>query len=60
MNVASKEHTVESIRLLRDFHEKLLTSHPNEYIRVEDRRLVELDKVTEKWSGTHEYSSLSQ
>jgi hypothetical protein len=35
-----------SIRLLRDFSEKILMSHPCEYLRLEDERLVILDKDT--------------
>ncbi|KAI6039236.1 hypothetical protein EDC04DRAFT_2686815 [Pisolithus marmoratus] len=38
-----------NIRLLRDFDEKLLTSHPSEYLRIEDERLVKLDNDTVKW-----------
>ncbi|KAF8119744.1 hypothetical protein EV363DRAFT_1146192, partial [Boletus edulis] len=39
----------ESIRLLRDFDEKLLMSHPSEYLRLEDERLVKLDQDTRRW-----------
>jgi ATP-dependent exoDNAse (exonuclease V) alpha subunit len=39
----------DNIRLLRDFDEKLLMSHPCEYLRVEDERLMRLDVETEKW-----------
>ncbi|KAF8425817.1 hypothetical protein L210DRAFT_871327, partial [Boletus edulis BED1] len=39
----------EFIRLLRDFDEKLLMSHPSEYLRVEDERLHQLAKDTQKW-----------
>lgn len=38
-----------SIRLLRDFDERLLQQHPNEYLRVEDDRLRLLDEKTERW-----------
>ncbi len=38
-----------SICLLRDLDEKLLTSHPAEFLRLEDQQLVELDKKTENW-----------
>ncbi|KAG1792112.1 hypothetical protein EV424DRAFT_1336713 [Suillus variegatus] len=44
----SRGHGRENIRL-RDFDEKLVTTHPNEYPRLEDRRLLELDEVTERW-----------
>jgi len=53
----SRGHGRDNIRLLQDFDEKLLTSHPNEYLRVEDRRLVELDEATETWWRTHENAS---
>jgi hypothetical protein len=39
----------DSIRLLRDFDERLLQQHPNEYLRVEDERLKILDEETERW-----------
>jgi ATP-dependent exoDNAse (exonuclease V) alpha subunit len=38
-----------NIRLLRDFDENLLMTHPCEYLRLEDKRLARLDDVTEKW-----------
>ena len=37
------------IRLLRDFDERLLQQHPSEYLRVEDERLMRLDKETKEW-----------
>ncbi|KIK81359.1 hypothetical protein PAXRUDRAFT_156284, partial [Paxillus rubicundulus Ve08.2h10] len=40
----------DTIRLLRDFDERLLTSHPSEYLRVEDARLARMDEETlRKW-----------
>lgn len=39
----------EGICLLCDFDDKLLTSHPSEYLRVEDERLARMDKETETW-----------
>ncbi|KII89502.1 hypothetical protein PLICRDRAFT_175676 [Plicaturopsis crispa FD-325 SS-3] len=39
----------ENIRLLRDFDDRLFTQHPSEHLRLEDRRLEELDAKTEKW-----------
>lgn len=36
----------ETIRLLRDFNNKLFTQHPNEDLRMEDRRLEEEDRKT--------------
>jgi hypothetical protein len=38
-----------SIRLLRDFDEKLFQQHPNEYLRIEDNRLLQLDRETKTW-----------
>ncbi|OJA15380.1 hypothetical protein AZE42_13590 [Rhizopogon vesiculosus] len=38
-----------NIKLLRDFDENLLTTHPCEYLRLEDERLTRLDDETEKW-----------
>src|SRR6267154_823437 len=38
-----------NIRLLRDFDENLLMTHPCEYLRLEDERLTRLDGETEKW-----------
>ncbi|KAG1789545.1 uncharacterized protein HD556DRAFT_1243708 [Suillus plorans] len=43
----SRGHGRENIRL-RDFDEKLVTTHTNEYLRLEDRRLLELNEVTER------------
>jgi hypothetical protein len=37
------------VRQLRDFDEKLLMTHPCEYLRMEDERLVRLDNETEMW-----------
>jgi ATP-dependent exoDNAse (exonuclease V) alpha subunit len=39
----------DGIRLLRDFDERLMQQHPNEYLRIEDDRLTKLDDDTEKW-----------
>jgi len=40
-----------SIRVLRDFDEKLVTRHPCEFLRLEDARLERLDEETKrKWS----------
>jgi len=38
-----------SIRLLRDFDEKLLTTHPCEFLRDEEERLETLDEMTKQW-----------
>ena len=37
-----------TIRLLRDFDERLFTKHPNEYLRKEDARLERLENETKK------------
>jgi hypothetical protein len=39
----------DGIRLLRDFDERLLQQHPNEYLRIEDERLKNLDEKTARW-----------
>ncbi|KAF8424767.1 hypothetical protein L210DRAFT_3325444, partial [Boletus edulis BED1] len=36
----------EGIRLLRDFDERYLTSHPSEFLRNEDGRLAKLNQET--------------
>jgi hypothetical protein len=45
----SRGHGRESIRLLRDFDDRLFTQHPSEYLRIEDERLRKLDRETEDW-----------
>jgi hypothetical protein len=45
----SRSRGRESIQLLRDFDEKLLTPHLCEYLGLEDERSVRLDSETEKW-----------
>ena len=45
----SRCHGHEHIQLLQDFDEKLLTMHPSEYLRIEDRRHAELEVESEKW-----------
>ncbi|KAG8214150.1 hypothetical protein J3R82DRAFT_10916 [Butyriboletus roseoflavus] len=40
----------DTIRLLRDFDDKLLTSHPSEYLRTEDERLQRHGKVVERFT----------
>jgi len=42
----SRSHGKDSIRLLRDFDDKLFTQHPSEYLRNEDHRLINMDKKT--------------
>ncbi|KAG1896637.1 uncharacterized protein F5891DRAFT_958392 [Suillus fuscotomentosus] len=45
----SRGHGRENICFPRDFNEKLVTTHPNEYLRLEDKCLLELNEVTERW-----------
>ncbi|KAG2738883.1 hypothetical protein P692DRAFT_20757346 [Suillus brevipes Sb2] len=45
----SRGHGRENIRLLRNFDEKLFTTHPSEYLRIEDQRIMKLDQITEQW-----------
>lgn len=45
----SRSRGRESIWLLREFDKKLFTSHPSEYLRVGDERLLKLDSNTKKW-----------
>lgn len=45
----SRGHGRDNIRLLRDFDEKLLTTHPSEYLRIEDQRIMKHDRITEEW-----------
>ncbi|KAF8507859.1 hypothetical protein JB92DRAFT_2645379, partial [Gautieria morchelliformis] len=42
----SRSSGASSIRLLRDFDDKLVTQHPSEFLRVEDQRLEKLDAET--------------
>lgn len=44
----SRGRSRETIRLLRDFDDKLFTRHPSESLRVEDQRLRELTTQTEE------------
>jgi len=46
----SRSRGRNSIRLLRDFDERLFTHHPSEYLRLEDERLGILDlRTKETW-----------
>jgi len=47
-----------SVRLLRDFDEKLVTTHPSEFLRLQDTRLETLDRHTEQWGKENEESML--
>ena len=44
----SRSRGREAIRLLQDFDERLLTTHPNEYLRMEDARLARMEEETGK------------
>jgi hypothetical protein len=39
----------EGVQLLRDFDDRLFTTHPSEHLRNEDARLQKLAVDTEKW-----------
>lgn len=55
----SRSRGRENIRLLRDFDDKLFTTHPSNELRAEDERLENLDHVTkEKYKAGH-YESWS-
>ena len=44
----------EGIYLLCNFDEKLLTRHPSEFLRAEDKRLARMNKETKNWwKGFH-------
>jgi hypothetical protein len=45
----SRGRSRDSIRLLRDFEDKIFTSHPSEYLRREDARQEALDGRTRVW-----------
>lgn len=46
----SRSRGRSSIRLLRDFNERLFIQHPSEHLQIEDERLNRLDQSTkEKW-----------
>lgn len=45
----SRGHGCENIWLLHNFDEKLLTTHPSEYLHIEDQQIVKLDQITEQW-----------
>jgi len=45
----------ESIRLLRDFEDSLLTRYPSEAPRVEDDRLNMLRRITKEKNGTQDF-----
>jgi PIF1-like helicase len=45
----SRSSGSSTIRLLRDFDNKLFTQHPSEFLRLEDLRLENLDKKTMQW-----------
>ena len=45
----SRGQSCATIRLLRDFDDKIFTEHPSEFLRLEDERLVDLDRKTRQW-----------
>ena len=46
----SRSHSRHSIRLLRDFDERLFTHHPSEHLRMEDEQINKLDhRMKKKW-----------
>ena len=52
----SRSRGTETIRLLRDFDEKLFTVHPNEHLRCEDARLERLEMDTQKRYDAGEFN----
>ena len=52
----SRSSGSSTIRILRDFEDKLFTSHPCEFLRKEDERLEELDAETKRWWEAHKAS----
>jgi hypothetical protein len=55
----SRSRGRETIRLLRDFNEKLFTVHPNEQLQREDQRLEVLEKKTEEHFEAGEFRLLA-
>lgn len=53
----SRSRGRETIRLLRDFDDKLFTTHPSNELRAEDERLERLDKITAEMYEAGYYSS---
>ena len=53
----SRSRGRDTIRLLRDFDQKLFTTHPNEELRKEDLRLAILQDKTMERYNTGEFSS---
>lgn len=51
----SRSRGRDTIRLLRDFDDKLFTTHPSEELRQEDLRLTDLEEKTEKRYKTGEF-----
>lgn len=50
----SRSHGRQTIRLLRDFEDRLFTTHPSEALRKENQRLEHLDEQTKTWWQTKE------
>ncbi|KAF8483185.1 hypothetical protein JB92DRAFT_3266252, partial [Gautieria morchelliformis] len=49
----SRSSGSSTIRLLRDFDDKLFTQHPSKFLRLEDERLEKLDLETTAWWEQH-------
>ncbi|KAH9057062.1 hypothetical protein EDB83DRAFT_1062563, partial [Lactarius deliciosus] len=47
----------DTIRLLRDFDQRIFTVHPNEQLREEDQRLAALEKTTLDRYGSGEFGN---
>ncbi len=56
----SRSRGRETIRLLRDFEERLFTVHPSEELRLEDARLSALEKATLKRYNAGQYGCFSE
>ena len=52
----SRSRGMKTIRLLRDFEEKLFTVHPSEHLRCEDVRLERLEMDTQKRYDVGEFN----
>ena len=55
----------KTIQLLWDVDDKILTQHLSEFLRLEDERLDELDKITKQWweqknRNTHENRNMCE
>jgi hypothetical protein len=55
----SRSRGRKTIRLLRDFDEKLFTVHPNEHLRREDARLEKLEDETKRRYDAGEFHTFT-